>query len=76
MSLLLGLFQLKLLVLAALIYLTVSYLPVSPLWLVLGLSLLPLGIVARAIQYRPSAGAATTSGSRLSEGERAMHHHG
>jgi hypothetical protein len=72
LGILLGLFQLKLGILAAFIYLTLRYLPVAPFWLLLGLSLLPLGITARALQYRThgSASAAVT------EGERAMHHHG
>jgi hypothetical protein len=53
LGIVLGLFQLKLLVLAGLIYLTLRYLPVAPLWLLLGLTILPLGIFARAIEFRP-----------------------
>lgn len=53
LAILLGLFQVKLLVLAALIYLTLRYLPVAPMWLVIGLTILPLGICARAIEFRP-----------------------
>jgi hypothetical protein len=53
MGILLGLFQLKLLILAGLIYLTVRYLPVAPMWLLFGLTILPLGIFARAIEFRP-----------------------
>lgn len=77
LSLVLVLFQLKLGLLAALIYLTVRYLPVAPLWLLLGLSLLPLGILIRAIEHRPSSTAASPSSEAASEkGERAMHNHG
>lgn len=77
LSLVLVLFQLKLGLLAALIYLTVRYLPVAPLWLLLGLSLLPLGILIRAIEHRPSSATASPSAEAASEeGERAMHNHG
>lgn len=57
LGIVLGLFQVKLLVLAGLIYLTLRYLPVAPLWLLLGLTILPLGICARAIAFRPRAAA-------------------
>jgi hypothetical protein len=49
--LLVALFQLKLAVLAALIYGALKLLPIDPLGLLLGLSVLPLAIVARGIQY-------------------------
>lgn len=45
------LFQLKLGVLAALLYLALKLLPLHPIALVLGLSALPVAIVARGIQY-------------------------
>ncbi len=51
LGLLLLAFQLKLGLLAASIYLTLRYLPVTPLWLLLGLTVLPLGICALAIEY-------------------------
>ena len=45
------LFQLKLGLLALLVYLVLHYLPVSVLWFVLGLSVLPMSIVARGIEF-------------------------
>ena len=53
LGIVLGLFQVKLLILAGLIYLTLRYLPVAPLWLLFGLTILPLGILARALSFRP-----------------------
>jgi hypothetical protein len=50
-ALLVTLFQLKLGVLAVLLYLALKLLPIQPIALVLGLSVLPLAIVARGIQY-------------------------
>ena len=50
-GLLVLLFQLKLGVLAALLYLALKLLPLHPIALVLGLSALPVAIVARGIQY-------------------------
>lgn len=79
LGILLGLFQVKLGLLAALIYLTLRYLPVAPLWLLLGLLLLPLGICARALEYRPSAALPPlpTAGAPIpDEGERATNDHG
>lgn len=56
-ALLVTLFQLKLAVLAVLLYLALKLLPIHPLALVLGLSVLPLAIVARGIQYGLQASA-------------------
>lgn len=50
-GLLVLLFQLKLGVLAALLYLALRLLPLQPIALVLGLSALPVAIVVRGIQY-------------------------
>lgn len=50
-GLLVVLFQLKLGLLAGLIYLALKLLPLQPAALLLGLSALPLGILARGIQY-------------------------
>lgn len=50
-ALLVTLFQLKLGVLAVLLYLAIKLLPIQPVALLLGLSVLPLAIVARGIQY-------------------------
>ena len=56
-ALLVTLFQLKLAVLAVLLYLALKLLPIHPIALVLGLSVLPLAIVARGIQYGLQASA-------------------
>lgn len=50
-GLLIILFQAKLGIIAALIYLALRFLPVSPLALLLGLSALPLGIILRGLQH-------------------------
>lgn len=50
-GLLVLLFQLKLGVLAALLYLALKLLPLQPIALVLGLSALPVAIVLRGVQY-------------------------
>lgn len=50
-GLLIVLFQAKLGLIAAIIYLTLRFLPVSPLALLLGLSALPLGIILRGLQH-------------------------
>ena len=50
-GLLIVLFQAKLGIIAALIYLALRFLPVSPLALLLGLSALPLGIILRGLQH-------------------------
>jgi len=54
------LFQLKLGLLALAVYLVLHYLPVSVLWFVLGLSVLPMSILARGIEFslRPPTHAA------------------
>jgi hypothetical protein len=75
LSLLVGLFQLKLGLLGALIYLTLRFVPVAPLWLLLGLSLLPISIVIRAIEHRASARPSSDRENPI-EGERAISHHG
>ncbi|HRI53276.1 MAG TPA: ATP synthase subunit I [Pseudomonadota bacterium] len=56
-GLLVLLFQLKLGVLAALLYLALRLLPLQPIALVLGLSALPVAIVVRGIQYGLQAAA-------------------
>lgn len=53
--LLLVLFNVKLLILAVLIYLCIRLLPIDPLAFLIGLSTLPAAILARAIQYGLSA---------------------
>lgn len=63
LGLLVALFQLKLGVLAALIYLALKLLPISPVALLLGLSVLPLAIVARGIQFGLQAPPAPTVSS-------------
>lgn len=50
-GLLIVLFQAKLGIIAAIIYLALRFLPVSPLALLLGLSALPLGIILRGLQH-------------------------
>jgi hypothetical protein len=50
-GLLIVLFQAKLGLIAAIIYVTMRLLPLSPLALLLGLSALPLGILLRGLQY-------------------------
>lgn len=56
-GLLVLLFQVKLGVLAALLYLALRLLPLQPIALVLGLSALPVAIVVRGIQYGLQAAA-------------------
>lgn len=51
LGLVLAAFQFKLGLIAALLYVTLRYLPVAPIWLLVGLSLLPLAICTRAIEY-------------------------
>lgn len=62
-GLLVLLFQLKLGVLAALLYLALRLLPLQPIALVLGLSALPVAIVVRGIQYGLQAPASPYSDS-------------
>lgn len=51
LGMVLAAFQFKLGLIAALLFVTLRYLPVAPLWLLVGLSLLPLAICTRAIEY-------------------------
>jgi hypothetical protein len=73
LGIVLGLFQVKLLILAGLIYLTLRYLPVAPLWLLFGLTILPLGILARALSFRPRNVKNDTADAAR---ESALDHHG
>lgn len=58
-GLLIVLFQAKLGLIAAFIYLAMRLLPLSPLALLLGLSVLPLSILLRALQYGLRSGSST-----------------
>jgi hypothetical protein len=50
-GLLLLLFNVKLLLIGALLFLIIRHLPVDPLSLILGVSILPVAILLRAVQY-------------------------
>jgi hypothetical protein len=69
LGILLGMFQVKLLILGLSIYLMMHYLPVSLPWLVAGLSLLPRAALLRALEHAfREAGAAVDGDSAQLDG--------